>query len=68
MGNIDALFSTRAFKSGEVVFTEKEFAQIASSDGASLAVCAPESANCDVVRYVVYTLFIYPVSCVSCFF
>ena len=50
MGNVDALFSTRTFKCGEVVFTEKEFAQIASSDGASLAVCAPESANCDVVR------------------
>ena len=49
MGNVDALFSSRSIAKGEVVFTEAEFAAVATS-GAGLAMCAPKDANCDVVR------------------
>ena len=49
MGNVDALFASKSFAIGDVVFTEEEFARVATS-GAGLAMCIRINANCDVVR------------------
>ena len=49
MGNVDTLFSSRFIAKGEVVFTESEFAKVATS-GTGLAMSSPKDANCDVVR------------------
>lgn len=49
MGNVDTLFSSRFIEKGEVVFTESEFAKVATS-GTGLAMSSPKDANCDVVR------------------
>ena len=49
MGNVDTMFSSRFIAKGEVVFTESEFAKVATS-GTGLAMSSPKDANCDVVR------------------